>query len=136
MDAMNILLGLISLGTLVFVFTYSAFPRELVPSNWSAAFSVLLATGVIVSSVLALMRYPRARWVALTLAPIFLGVPLVRSLLVAIDPQSVLGEVPTDRVSRKLWAGVVRNSIEIGLNLWMFLSAKTRAFFEGRRAEA
>jgi hypothetical protein len=48
----------------------------------------------------------------------------------------MLGEMPTDAMLRKLWAGVVRNSIEIGLNLWVFLSAKTSAFFEGRRAEA
>jgi len=57
-------------------------------------------------------------------------------LIAALDPEGVIGAVPTDRESQKLWAGVVRTSIEIGLNLWVFLSAKTRMFFDGRRAEA
>ena len=128
---MNIAVALIGIGTLAFVLTSSTFPSELVPSKWNAAVSVLVATTVIVSSVLALLRIRRARWIALTAALVFFGVLLVQSLLVAIDPQAVLGEIRSSIQLRKLWAAVTRNSIEIGLNLWAFLSAKTAAFFRG-----
>lgn len=56
----------------------------------------------------------------------------LHSLLAALDPKGVIGQVPTDKESRKLWAGVARTSIEIGLNLWVFLSAKIKAFFDSR----
>jgi hypothetical protein len=128
---MNIAVALMGIGTLAFMLTSSTFPPELVPSKWSAAFSVFIATAVIVSSLLALLKFRRARWVALTAALVFFGVLLVQSLILAIDPQALLGEIPSKIQSRKLWAGVTRNSIEIGLNLWAFLSAKTAAFFRG-----
>ncbi|HEY6621563.1 MAG TPA: hypothetical protein VIY68_18615 [Steroidobacteraceae bacterium] len=53
-------------------------------------------------------------------------------MLAALDPKGVIGQVPTDKESRKLWAGVTRTSIEIGLNLWVFLSEKIKAFFDSR----
>jgi len=83
-----------------------------------------------------LMGFPRARWIALIMALTFFGLIWLHSLLAALDPEGVIGLVPTDRELRKLWAGVVRTSIEIGLNLWVFLSAKTKSFFDSRRAEA
>jgi len=133
---MNIALALMSIVALVFLLSSSKVPAEVVPSIWSAAFSALLAAGVIASSVLALLGSHRARWIALTMALIFFGLIWLHSLIAALDPEGVIGAVPTDRESQKLWAGVVRTSIEIGLNLWVFLSAKTRMFFDGRRAEA
>ena len=133
---MNVVLGLFSIVALAFMLTSSKFPAELVPSHWSAAFSVVVAVAMIVSSALALLGFPRARWIALTVALIFFGIIWLHSLLAALDPEGVIGVLPTDRESQKLWAGVVRTSIEIGLNLWVFLSAKTLAFFDSRRAEA
>jgi hypothetical protein len=133
---MNIVVALMSIVVLVFLLSSSKVPAEVVPSIWSAVFSALVAAAVIVSSVLALFGSPRARWIALTMALIFFGLIWLHSLITALDPRAVIGEMPTDRELRKLWAGVVRTSIEIGLNLWVFLSAKTVAFFEDRRAEA
>jgi hypothetical protein len=133
---MNMVLALFSIVALVFLLRSSVVPAEIVPSGWNAAFSALVAFALIVSSVLALMGFPRARWIALIMALTFFGLIWLHSLLAALDPEGVIGAVPTDRESRKLWAGVVRTSIEIGLNLWVFLSAKTKAFFDSRRAEA
>jgi len=133
---MNMVLALFSIVALVFLLRSSVVPAEIVPSGWNAAFSALVAFALIVSSVLALMGFPRARWIALIIALTFFGLIWIHSLLAALDPEGVIGAVPTDRESRKLWAGVVRTSIEIGLNLWVFLSAKTKAFFDSRRAEA
>ena len=133
---MNMVLALFSIVALVFLLRSSVVPAEIVPSGWNAAFSALVAFALIVSSVLALMGFPRTRWIALIIALTFFGLIWLHSLLAALDPEGVIGAVPTDRESRKLWAGVVRTSIEIGLNLWVFLSAKTKAFFDSRRAEA
>jgi hypothetical protein len=133
---MNVVLALFSIVALAFMLTSSKVPAEIVPSHWSAAFSVLIAVAMIVSSVLALLGFPRARWIALAMALIFFGIIWLHSLLAALDPEGVMGVVPTDRESQKLRAGVVRTSIEIGLNLWVFLSAKTVAFFDSRRAVA
>jgi hypothetical protein len=58
---MNIAIALMSIVLLVFLLNSSKVPTEVVPSHWSAAFSALLAIGVIVSSVLALLGSPRAR---------------------------------------------------------------------------
>lgn len=133
---MNVVLALFSIVALVFLLNSSQVPAEVVPHGWNAAFSALVAFALIVSSVLALMGFARARWVALIIALTFFGLIWIHSLLAALDPEGVIGLVPTDRESRKLWAGVVRASIEIGLNLWVFLSAKTRVFFDSRRADA
>jgi hypothetical protein len=132
---MNVLLALFSIVVLVLLLNRSQVSAEVVPSGWNAAFSTLVAFALIVSSVLALMGLPRARWMALIMALTFFGLIWLHSLFAALDPQEVIGLVPTDRESRKLWAGVVRAAIEIGLNLWVFLSAKTRMFFDSRRAE-
>ena len=133
---MNAVLALFSIVAVVFLLNSSQVPDEVVPSGWNAAFSTLVAFALIVSSVLALMGFPRARWIALIMALTFFGLIWLHSLLAALDPEGVIGLVPTDRELRKLWAGVVRASTEIGLNLWVFLSAKTKVFFDSRRAEA
>jgi hypothetical protein len=133
---MNMVLALFSIVALGFLLNSSIVPAEIVPSGWNAAFSALLAFALIVSSALALIGIPRARWIALIIALTFFGLIWLHSLIAALDPEEVIGVVPTDRESQKLWASVVRTSIEIGLNLWVFLSAKTRVFFDSRRAEA
>jgi hypothetical protein len=133
---MNVVLASFSIVALVFLSSSSIVPAEIVPSGWNAAFATLDAFALIVSSVLALMGFPRARWIALIIALTFFGLIWLHSLFAALDPEGVIGLAPTDGQSLKLWAGVVRTSIEIGLNLWVFLSAKTRMFFDSRRAEA
>ena len=130
---MNVVLALFSIVALVFLLSSSIVPAQIVPTGWNAAFAALVAFALIVSSVLALMGFPRARWIALIIALTFFGLIWLHSLFAALDPKVVIGQVPTDRESRKLWAGVVRTSIEIGLNLWVFLSAKTKAFVDSRR---
>jgi hypothetical protein len=125
---MNIAVGLISVGMLAFLLFSSRVPAELRPSTSSAALSSLLAALLIVSCVFALLGYRQARWLALGSAVLFFGILWTQSLLFLVQSGGSLPQVPT----RKLWANVVRNSIEIALNLWVFLSAKTAAFFRGQ----
>jgi hypothetical protein len=125
---MNIAVGLISVGMLAFLLFSSRVPAELRPSPSSAALSSLLAALLIVSCVFALLGYRQARWLALGSAVLFFGILWAQSLLLLVQSGGSLPQVPT----RKLWANVVRNSIEIALNLWVFLSAKTVAFFRGQ----
>jgi len=133
---MNVVLASFSIVALVFLLNSSLVPAEIVPSGWNAAFSALVAFALIVSSVLALIGFPRARWIALIMALTFFGLIWLHSLFAALDPEGVIGLAPTESQSLKLWAGVVRTSIEFGLNLWVFLSARTKAFFDSRRADA
>jgi hypothetical protein len=123
----NVAVALLSIGTLAFLLLSSRVPAELRPPAWSAALSSLLAAFLIVSCVLALLGYRPARWLALGSAVLFFGILLTQSLLLLVQSGASLPHVPP----RKLWANVVRNSIEIALNLWVFLGAKTAAFFRG-----
>jgi hypothetical protein len=133
---LNIAIGLLSIFMLIFIFTSPKVPAEVVPSVWSAVFSLAIATSMIVASLLALLGLPGWRRPALVIGLVFFGIILLRSLLAAIDPQSLTGEMPTDEVRRKLWAAVVRTVFEIGLTWWGFQSVRSKAFFESRRAEA
>jgi hypothetical protein len=134
--AINIVTGLMAVVVLIFMLTSPKVPAELVPEAWGAVFSLLITSALIVSSLLALVGLPSARKPALVIGLVYFGVILLKHLFAAIDPQSLTGEMPTDAVRQKLWAGVVRTLLEIGLTWWGFQSAKTKAFFESRRAEA
>ena len=94
---MNVLVALIGIGTVGFMLTSAKVPAELVPARWSAAFSILIATTLIVSSVLAFFKSRRARWVALITAMAYFGVMLVHNLLMYVDPQGMIGQSITDR---------------------------------------
>ena len=104
----------------------------MVPGHASAALAMALAVAMIVTSVLAFLGLPKARSPALVAALVFFGLLVLQSLLTALDPTSLFGELPPARITQKLWAGVVRNSIEIGLNCWVYLSAKTKRYFESK----
>ena len=121
---MNILVAAITLAALWFMLVSDRVPVEVRPTPSGAVVSGFLAVFLIVSSLLALLGYPKARWPALIAAVLFFGILLLQSLLFIIHPSELLPEGS----SRKLWANVVRNTIEISLNMWVFLGAKVAAF--------
>jgi hypothetical protein len=116
---MNILVALISFVVVVFMVSSSRVPVEVRLTSTAAISSGILAISVIVTSLLALLRHPKARLPALGAALLFFGILLLQSLLLLIRPSDLpVGSSP------KLWADVIRNSIEISLNIWVFLSVK------------
>jgi hypothetical protein len=117
---MNILVALISFVAVVFTVSSSRVPVEVRLTPTAAISSGILAIFVIVTSLLALLRYPKVRLPALGAALLFFGILLLQSLFLLIHPSNDLpvGSPP------KLGANVIRNAIEISLNIWVFLSVK------------
>jgi hypothetical protein len=127
---MNIAVAGIAVVALVFMLTSDRVPVEVRPTATGAIISGLLATFLIASSLLALLGYPKARWATLGGALMFFGILLLQSLRLIVYPSDALPEGS----SPQLWANVIRNAIEISINVWVFLSAKVIAFL--RRADA
>jgi len=121
---MNALVGLLSLTAVVFITTSTEVPDALRPGAVSAAFSGFTAGFLVVSSVLALLGKPRSLWLALAAALIHYGMIAGQNVyfLFALDGDLV--------PASKLTANAVRSGIEIAINLWGLLSAKSRAYFD------
>ena len=128
MAAMNVAVALLNLAALAVVFRNSTLPAGVLLGTAGLVISALIAVTVIVSSVLALMGYPQGRWLALGSALVFFGILLIQTLLLIVH----LGPSLPAQANAKLAGAVIRNSLEIALNLWAFLSAKTAAFFDAR----
>jgi hypothetical protein len=125
---MNILVGLISLTALVFISTSSRVPDAVRLDGGTAALAAFTAGLLIASSVLALLGKPRGRWLMLAAALAFYGSILVQNAY-------ILGQVHDSLVpNHKLIANVVRSGLEIAINLWALLSAKTSRYFGGALA--
>ncbi|HJR72936.1 MAG TPA: hypothetical protein VJ806_04780 [Luteimonas sp.] len=125
---MNILVGLISLTALVFISTSSRVPDAARFDAGTATLAAFTAGLLVVSSVLALLGKPRGRWLMLAAALAFYGSILVQNAI-------ILGQVQDSLVpANKLIANVVRSGLEIAINLWALLSAKTRSYFSGALA--
>ena len=125
---MNIVVALLSLAAVLVVFQNSKLPAGQLIGTSGIVISAVIAVTVIVSSILALVGYPQARWLALGSALVFFGILLIQTVLLMVH----LGPSLPPQANAKLAGGVVRNSLEIALNLWVFLSAKTATFFDAR----
>jgi hypothetical protein len=124
---LNTAVAVIILVALLFALLSPRVPTDVRPDAYSAVLTACLPLFVIISCVLALLRYRYGRWLALGSAVAFFGMYLTHYLLLLMNSGAVLPPIAT----RKLNAGVVRSVIEIGLNLWVFLSAKTSKYFAG-----
>lgn len=120
---MNIAVGLISLFALVFltVSVQTAGAIKLAPST--AVFAVSSAVFLILASVLVLRGKPRGRWLILFAAILFYGSVLLQNAYLLNQADG--GLLPAE----KLTAAAVRSGLEIAINLWALLSAKTRRYF-------
>ena len=128
---MNILVAAISVAAVAFLLLSSNpnIPESVKPGPSAALFALGTAGFLIVASVLALFRVKFSRWLMLTAALIFFGILGLQSLALLVSSGASLpvGTTP------KLWANVIRNALEIAINAWALLSAKTCMFFVGSR---
>jgi len=122
---LDIAVALISFGALLFALFSTRVPADVRPGAYAAAFLACVSLSLIVSCVLALLRHPYGRWLVLGSAVVFVGLVWTQSALLLIQ----VGDALPRAAANKLGATVVRSSIEIGLNLWVFLSAKTAEYF-------
>jgi hypothetical protein len=128
---MNILVAATSVLLLAFLLLSSNpnIPESLRPGLSAALFALGTAGFLIVSSVLALFRVKFYRWLMLAAALIFFGILGFQSLDLLLSSGASLSA----GVVQKLWANVIRNALEISINVWALLSAKSAAFFLGSR---
>jgi hypothetical protein len=127
---MNVVVAGITVVALVFMMTNDRVPVEVRPTATGAIMSGFLAAFLIATSLLTFLGYPKARWAVLGGALMFYGILLLQSLRLIVHPSEMLPEGS----SPQLWANVIRNAIEISVNVWVFLSAKVVAFL--RSADA
>jgi hypothetical protein len=128
---MNILVAAISVAAVAFLLLSSNpnIPESTRP-GLSTTFLALGTAGLLIlASVLALLRIRFARWLMLAAALLFFGILGFQNLALLVSSGTSL---PAE-AAPKLWANVIRNTLEIAINVWALLSAKTGAFFLGSR---
>jgi len=124
---MNIVVGFMSLATLVFLSTSTRVPEIVRPDGVAAVIAASTASFMIFSSVMALVGKPMGRHLMLVSALIFYGMLVFQNAILVVQPDDGLGP----QAGTKLIANVVRSSLEIAINVWALLSAKTRRYFGG-----
>jgi hypothetical protein len=122
---MNIVLGAFALFTLGYIAFSSNVPVVVRPSAYTALLAVTTATLLVSSSVLALLGKPRSPYFMLASALLFYGILVAQNAVMLYGPHDWLGP----EAGTKLTASVVRGCIEILINVWALLTAKTRSFF-------
>jgi len=123
---LNILVGFLAVGFLVFLFTSERVPDEAKPEATGAVSGGLLACLLVLYSLLALIGRSKARRAVLLIATIYFGSIILQNALPLLGVSDSI--VPT----RKLIANVVRNAISLSLNWWALTSSITVAFFASR----
>ena len=124
---MNILIGLMALGLLLFLLMSPRVAGELRPSGGAAILGAVSPSFLVVTSVIALFGKPYGRNLMLLAALVFYGILIVQNVLLFGSAQSVLGQAGATKVV----VNVVRASLELLVNLWALLSFKTRQYFRG-----
>lgn len=121
---MNIVLGMLSLAALAFLSLSTQVPDDFRIGAGETAVSALSTGMLIVWSVLTLMGIPWARYLMLAAALLFYGG-------IAIQNIQLYHQVDDAHLATLPFvAHIVRSAIEIAINLWALLSAKTRRYFE------
>lgn len=120
---MNIAVGLMAMVFVVFFSLSSRVPDEARLGTGSIVFAVITTSLLIVSSVLAL--FGKRRWdrIMLSAALVYYGSVLAQNASLLVQSEELI--IPVQKVV----ANVARSGIEIAINLWAILSAKTRFFF-------
>ncbi|HEX7732699.1 MAG TPA: hypothetical protein VF415_08640 [Rhodanobacter sp.] len=128
---MNILVAAISILGVTYLLLSSNpnIPESLRPTPSTTLLALGTSGLLVIASLLSLLRVQLARWLMLAAAFIFFGILGFQSLSLLVSSGSPL---PAG-VTPKLWANVIRNTLEIAINAWALLSAKTAAFFQGSR---
>lgn len=127
---MNIFVGLLSLAALLFVLISPQAPAELRPGFARALTAGGIAMFLVVASIAALMGRQQARLGMLGAALVFFGTLAIQNILLIAE----LSGTGDPKMFQKLGSNVVRSTIEIAINAWALLSAKTVAFFSSRQS--
>jgi hypothetical protein len=122
---MNIVLGVFALFTLGYIALSSNVPAAVRPSAYTVVLAITTATLMVASSVLALFGKPRSPYFMLVGALLFYGILAAQNAVMLYEPHAWLGP----EAGTKLAANVVRSGLEILINVWALLTAKTRTFF-------
>lgn len=123
---LNILIGLLMAGFLVFLFVSDRVPDAAKPQATVAVAGGLLACLLVFYSVLALIGRSQARRAVLLVATLYFG------SIIAQNALPLIGVLDSILPTRKLAANVVRNAISLGINWWALTSSITMAFFASR----
>lgn len=128
---MNILVAIISVAAIAFLLLSSNpnIPQSVKPGLFATLLTLGTTVFLILSSVLALLGVHFARWLMLAGALIFFGILGFQNLALLVTSGPSLPAETTP----KLWANVIRSALEIAINVWALLSAKTAAFFLNSR---
>lgn len=126
---MNILVAAISILGVAYLLLSSNpnIPASVRPGHFTTLFALGTSGLLVIASVLALLRIQFARWLMLASAFIFFGILAFQSLSFLVSSSASL---PTE-ATPKLWANVIRDTLEIAINVWALLSTKTATFFQG-----
>jgi hypothetical protein len=124
---MNILVAAISIASVAYLLlsTNPNIPASVRPGLFTTLVALGTAGSLVVASVLALLRVRIARWLMLAAALLFFGLLGYQSVAMLMwgDPSFAAGMAP------RLWANVIRNIVEISINVWAIVSAATADFF-------
>ena len=127
---MNIFVGLLSLGALLFVLISPQAPAELRPEFARALAAGGMAMFLVAASIAALMGRQQARLGMLGAALAFFGTLAIQNIFLIAE----LSGTGDPKMFQKLGSNVVQSTIEIGIDAWALLSAKTVAFFSSRQS--
>lgn len=123
---LNVFIGLLAMGILVFLATSDRIPDEARPGAVGVASGGILAVLLVSYSVLALVGRSRARSTLLVIATLYFGSIILQNALPLVGLDDSI--VPP----RKLVTNVIRNAISLGVNWWALTSGVTIAFFTSR----
>ena len=121
---MNIAIGLLSLTMLTMILARPALREQMGTSSAGLALAMSLGIALIVSSALALLGKPWARWLMLAAAAVYYGTLVVQNL------QLLSSADLTDLSRQKFVTNAGRSLLELAINAWALLSAKTRRYFD------
>jgi len=121
---MNIAIALLSLTMLTLIIARPELREQMGTSSASLALAVFLGIALIASSALALLGKPWARWLMLAAAAVYYGTLIVQNLQLMSTPDM------TELFRQKLITNAGRSLLELAINAWALLSAKTRRYFD------
>jgi len=120
---LDMLIGLLVVAFIAFLSTSERVPNDAKPAFADTVPAVVLASLLIVFSVLALAGRSWARRALLIVATLHFGSIILQNAL------PLLGLSESISPTRKLTTNVIRNSISLGINWWALTSSVTLAFF-------
>lgn len=125
---LNFFRALLALGFLIFILFVSADKDLAGLIGWGIFIGPVLSVALIAGTTAALSGSRWGRWAMLSAAVLFYGVLIGQNLLMLadLDPASDIDR----RFYFKAATNAIRPAIELAINCWALMSAKTKAYFE------